>query len=242
MNIGIVTIAYNGYGRFLPQWCQAIANLTIAPAQVTVVLGAKHGLSANDQAKCNALIPGIVWLNYRPPPKMGTLRNVAVKHTDTEWIQYLSADDVILPWAIEEYKKLADDSDYIVIRWQSIKTWAHEAPVTEHKSRLPVEMGTIYDGRGFVNNQSPYRKWIWQKNPYMPHDYPNAPFLAGAVELGARFLRTERPCTVYLQRLDSHCGTNLGRRGGKPAVPQEKYWARYWKKDAQQRIYNYYRE
>lgn len=243
MDLGIVTIAYGGYGQFLPQWCKSISELDIAPSATTVVLGQRHGLTGKDKAESLRLLPGLKIINDRSGPTMGRLRNLAVQHTDTEWIQYLSVDDIILPWAIDEYQRYEADADYIVIRWKSRATWNPEAPEYDHTPRTPYEMAKKYDGRGFLVNHSPYRRSFWARRPYMLHDYPNAPFIAGMVELGARFVRTERPCTVYLRRLDSHCGRNLGRRqldGKKRTVPAEKRLARYWRADMQRRICNYY--
>jgi hypothetical protein len=174
---------------------------------------------------------------------MGKLRNIAVKHTETEWIQYLSVDDVILPDAIEEYEKVEAEADFISIRWESLALWAPDEPVREHKARLPEEMAHEQKGRGFVVNHSPFRRSFWERSPYMEHDYPNAPFVAGLVELGARFKGTEKPCTRYMRRLDSHCGRNLGRRrlnGRRIVVASEKNQARHWKKDAEERIRKYY--
>lgn len=243
MNIGIVTIAYNGYGKFLPQWCESIAALETPPTVVTVVLGYRHGLTDKMRERSLALLPNLKIVDNHGGSQMGALRNVAVKNTKTEWIQYLSVDDVILPWAIDEYAKYEKDADFISIKWQSIATWIPNYEPRTHASRIPEEMATQQAGKGFVVNHSPYRRSFWERSPYMPHDYPNAPFVAGLVELGARFVKTERPCTVYLRRLDSHCGKNLGRRrinGKLQIVASEKKQAKFWKADTERRIREYY--
>lgn len=237
MDIGIVTIAFNGYGRFLVPWCKSICELYSSVSTATVALGKNHGVTDEILREARETI----YLDVIEAPDletMGSLRNLAVEATDTEWIQYLSIDDIILPWAIEEYERYSNRSDFICISWQSEATWKNAGRLT-HTPKTPIEVAKTH--KGFINNQSPYRRWIWERNPYMNHNYPNAPFIAGAVELGARFSKTKRPCTVYLRRLDSHCGRNLGRRGSSK-IPSEKKQAIYWKNDAKKRIIAYYKD
>lgn len=245
MQLGIVTIAYNNYAKFLPQWCDSINGLTQPPSVVTVVLGKDNGITTEIRTQCLEQLPQLNFVKAKTSTStMGNLRNVAVEYTSTEWIQYLSVDDIILPYAVEEYEKYVDSADFISVMWQSVATWKDDAPTLTHKPRLPEVMARERGGRGFVVNHSPYRRSFWERSPYMNHDYPNAPFVAGLVELGARFVATERPCTVYLRRIDSHCGKNLGRRktkdGQRTVVLSEKQKARFWKADTERRIRAYY--
>lgn len=243
MNIGIVTSAYNGYGKFANQWLDAISQLTQKPDKITIALGKDHGLKPVE-------ITGLI-SKYRDlplhfvqatsiEPLMGPMRNVAIKHTPTEWIMYLSIDDVILPGAINEFEKYEKDADYICIKWQSIATWRKGAKVLTHNPKTPEEMALLYNGKGFIVGHSPFRRSFWEKHPYMDHDYPNAPFVARLVEAGARFVKTEEPCTMYLRRLDSHAA-RLGRRKAT-RDPIEKGWANKWKNNMQKRIRKYYKD
>lgn len=243
MNIGIVTSAYNGYGKYANQWLDAISQLTQKPAKITIALGKEHGLEPHE-------ITGLL-SKYRDlplhfvqatatEPLMGPMRNIAIQHTNTEWIMYLSIDDVILPGAIDEFEKYEKDADYICIKWLSKATW-RRSKVLEHNPKTPEEMVRLYNGKGFIVGHSPFRRSFWEKHPYKPHDYPNAPFVADLVEAGARFVKTEEPCTMYLRRLDSHAA-RLGRRGGGGKDPIEKAKANRWKNNMQKRIRKYYRE
>lgn len=246
MDIGIVTVAFNDYGRFLPQWCKSISELWTPPSAVTVALGKKHGLTTEALEEARSYTPQLkVVRSVKVTPTMGNMRNVAVKNTDTEWIQYLSIDDLILPWAIDEYSRFAEEADFISIKWQSSKEWIPDSEVIEHQARIPEQMAKNHQGRGFIVNHSPYRRSLWENRPYLDHDYPNAPFVADCVEQGARFVVTERPCTHYLRRLDSHCGKNLGRRKNAEEKPttnrKEKKKANFWKRDSEKRIREYYK-
>jgi len=58
MDIGIFTIAYNEYGRYIPAWCKSISESTIQPSQATVALfGNDHGLSDKMAKKCQEILP-----------------------------------------------------------------------------------------------------------------------------------------------------------------------------------------
>lgn len=235
MKIGLVTIAYTSYGRFLPQWCRFIAAMNKKPTVVTAVLGRNHGLTADDEARCLELLPQLKIVRAeKVRPTMGRLRNVALKHTKTEWVMYISVDDMVLPHAIEEFEKYEAVADYICIRWLTRGLGRQE---TEHISPLPVDMAKRR-GKGFVVAHSPFRRFLWEKTPYEPHDYPNQPFLASCVENGARFVQSARPCTVYLRRSDSHARTVL--RGKNPKRGERQKAIRH-KRDMEYRIVAYYK-
>jgi len=233
VNLGLVTTVYNGYGRFLPKWCEAVAALDTAPDLVTVALGPGHDADV-DHAR--SILPDLTVATGRVA-LMGPMRNVAVAATGTDWVMYLGVDDVILPRAVDLIGEASVDSDFVSVTWQSIMTWDRTAVPATHHAKTPQEL-VANRGRGFIVGHSPYRRWIWEQSPYKGHDYPNAPFLAGAVEAGARFTKTTEPVTLYLRRLDSHVA-RLGRRQ-QPAVLAERRKAIRLKKDAERRIVAHY--
>lgn len=240
MNIGIVTAAYNGYGIYIDQWLKAISELKTKPDQVTVALGKDHGLT--NEFELFDIYPD---LNLKfvhcedSRPLMGVMRNHAVEATETEWIMYLSVDDVIMPEAIDTFKVLEKDADYICISWLSRATWSKKADVIFHQGKTPQELAQKFRGKGFIVNHSPYRRSFWELTPYMEHDYPNAPFLAGVIKNGGRFVKTDTPCTMYLRRKDSHA-SKLGRRGKAFIVKSEKSQANRWKNNCRKVIMKYY--
>jgi len=75
LNLGIFTIAYNGYGKFLPEWCGSIAAQSSEPAQVIVGLfGEGHGLSGEDEQRCREIMHGIEFdiVHLGVPENIGT--------------------------------------------------------------------------------------------------------------------------------------------------------------------------
>jgi hypothetical protein len=165
---------------------------------------------------------------------MGSVRNAAIAATGTEWVQWLSIDDGIVSDAIARMRPYASSADWLCIGWL---TRGLGRPEMRHQSPLPSEMARRR-GRGFIIGHSPFRRWLWERSPYPAHDYPNSPFLAAAVEAGARFVRVPTPITIYLRRSDSHSRTVL--QGPRRSM-EEKRKAIMYKRDTQRRIVAYYR-
>jgi len=237
MNLGICTIAYNGYGKFAKQWCQYIADLKTQPVAATIILGQNHGLT--NKKACLELVPYLKFVYAEDArPKMGIMRNLAVQHTNAEWIMYLSIDDGILPDAIDIMSEFEHTADYISISWLTTTPWIPDSENVHHLATTPHDMAVKNNGHGFIIGHSPFRRSFWQTNKYRPHDYPNAPFVADLMEAGARFAKTVEPCTIYLRRMDSHSRL-LGRRM-QAFDYREKKRALVWKADMETRIRKYY--
>ena len=221
MNIALVTTAYRGYQRFIPNWLNFIAEMDTKPTQIVIAME-KTNIDIQSQLTEEAKKLNVDFVTVRHARHMGQMRNLAVKHTNTEWVMYLSVDDKIQPYAIDEFKKYEKDSDWICIRWQSkglgLKMQTHNGvtPHENYQNRKKTKKG------GFIIAQSPYRRWVWEKSPYPDHDYPNAGFIAMAVLNKARFRKTKRPCTVYLRREDSHARTELIKPHNKRKAISEK--------------------
>lgn len=223
MNIGIVTIVYNGYGTYVKHWLSSINQLTRVPTAITIVLGENHGLAKPELLLKKYPHLPIEFIYSNKLPRMGILRNVAVSNTKTKWIMYLSVDDVILPNAIEEFEHYEEESDWICIQWFTqglgLKQQLHRG-VTPYENYLNRKNKAPKSG--FIISQSPYRRKLWELNHYEDHDYPNAPFIAGAVLNGARFTITDAPCTIYLRRPESHARTVLPHRNEKRQAREQK--------------------
>lgn len=238
MNISVVTTAYNGYGKFVDRWLQSIADSKTLPDKVIVALGKDHGLySVNEMWKKYPMLDLQFHYTYSDPI-MGPMRNAALREVETEWVMYLSVDDILLPNAIDEFARLEDQADYICISWESQALWNPRAPILFHQGKTPEELVRKFGGRGFIVAHSPFRRKFWDMEPYMAHDYPNAPFISGCIRNGARFVKTDVPCTRYLRRQDSHAA-RLGRRKGAK-VQAEKDQANHWKAEFQRTMKEYF--
>jgi hypothetical protein len=234
MDIAIVTGAFGGYGRWLVQWAGYVAALDPSPAEAVAVLGYRHGATSADIRLAREILPGLRIVKASRLRHMGSVRNVAAAATHTEWVQWLSIDDGILPDAIAACERPAQRADWLCTGWLTRGLGQREM---RHRSPLPAEMARRR-GRGFVIGHSPFRRWLWERSAYPAHNYPNAPFLAAAVEAGARFVRVSRPVTIYLRRPDSHSRTVL--QGPRRSM-EEKRKAIMYKRDMRRRIVAYYR-
>lgn len=210
MNLSLVTIGFNGYGRFAPMWLALVSNMKPKPKEVIIVLGRKHGLK--DVELLKDIYPKVKIIHYRKEATFGKLRNIAISHATSDWIQFLSIDDKIEPDAIKTFKRALEeqpDADYICAKWNTIGLGL---PLQLHNSPLPIEMAErLKDGLkgGFVIPHSPFKRWIWEEHQYRNSDLPNYDFLLHAVLNGANFVRGDKPTTTYLRRPDSHARTTL---------------------------------
>lgn len=221
MDISLVTIAFDGYGRFLGQFLAFASNLSPKPKEVIVVLGHNHG--CQDLELLELIYPGVKVVEYKKKPTFGKLRNIAISKTSSEWIWFVSVDDKPMPDAIRTFKraiKNSPDADYICAQWYTIGL---DRPLEPHRSPLPIEMANlINDGEkgGFVIPHSPFKRWLWEAHPYKRTDLPNYDFLLHCVLNGAKFTKGDKPTTTYLRRPDSHSRTKLLKM--RPKANQEK--------------------
>jgi glycosyltransferase involved in cell wall biosynthesis len=196
MNIGIIVVAHSGYTKFLPRLCRSIKEMTIKPSQVTFVV--------DKDIKPKLDVPVKIIKGKYP---MGTARNLAIENTPTEWIMYISADDIILPNAIEELSKYKD-ADVVSIPFE----------VQNRKERNLYDPGKVLKNKIFSEyfycsrfNQhpfyiafSPFKRSVWEKVKYIDHDFPNAPFWIDLALNNVKFANAKNPCAVYIMRKKSH--------------------------------------
>lgn len=202
MDISIVAIAFGGYGRFLGQFLAYASNLNPKPKEVIVVLGKNHG--CYDLALMECIYPGVRIVHYKKKPTFGKLRNIGISKASSEWIWYVDIDDKLERNAINTFKKVADEADYICAQWNTIGLGQ---PLELHKSPTPLEMAEkVKAGEkgGFIVPHSPFRKKMWEMSPYKNIDLSNYDFVYNCVLNGARFVKADKPTTTYLRRPDSH--------------------------------------
>lgn len=208
-----MSIAYNGYERFIEQWLESVKSLKTAPDEIVVAVPSDYK-GGHD---CT-----LVYADKAP--NMGYMRNLAVANTSSDWVCFLSIDDVVLPHAIDHYKEVIarDDPDVIMISWYT------EGLGRGREARSSVTPYENYLNRkykrkaGFLMAQSPFKRKLWQERPYEEHDLPNAPFFADLVEQGAKFTKATVPTNVYLRRADSHARTTLKEPDFKRQAIREK--------------------
>ena len=204
MEIGIFTIVYNGYGKYIQKWCESIADSTALPTMATVALfGKEHGLSDKMANKCKNILPCLNIVHCGDNINIGSNRNRAVENTNTEWLMLLSVDDILLPEALDEITK-RDSPDVEVIAVAYI-----EERVNLTKRYWPVprtfEEGAMLNWRNYwLSPYSPFRRSFWKEHPYENCEYPNYLQVFAFARTGARFATVNKPCVKYIRRELSH--------------------------------------
>lgn len=209
MNIAIVTIAFNGYGRFLPQWLAFVSSMTVRPTEIVVVLGKDHG--CEDIELLKSLHPYATIIEHNKQASFGYLRNIAIANTTAEWTWLVSVDDKPISDAISTFNAVKDNADYICSQYYV--TEAGKRTIIR-VSPTPAEMAVQLrnTGRaGFIVPHSPFKRWLWEKHEYKDSDLPNYDFVRHCVINGARFAKGYKPTTTYMRRHDSHSRTTLKR-------------------------------
>ncbi len=195
MNLGIITVCYNGYGKFLDKWLLSVSQLNPKPTQITVVLGKDHG----------ARIPlpeNIHVVFAEGQDNMGRLRNLGMLDTPTEWVSFIDVDDDILPWAIKEFESL-QNSDIIVSKYLVLgpKSLCVHPRVSKE---VLLSAGYYLGGPNYMHSATPFRRELWLKNLYKENECCNALFWIDCASTNPRFSHTDVPCFVYNIRDGSH--------------------------------------
>lgn len=197
----VFTIAYNGYGKFLNKW---VENAKQSNAdKIIVVLGKEHG------ADIKYLKSQDVKVIESDSEVMGTLRNLAIDESDTEWLLYFSADDELLPNAKDE---IINKSKYDVVCLKYIEVSTNGVEC-ERKSASFNKT----DLRNWRKNTIPgYIAFKREINGvtvrYEDIEIPNYPMLFYLASIDAKFVNTKDVCARYIRRPKSH-GYNSARNG-----------------------------
>lgn len=206
MDIGITTVVYNGYGKFMDRFIKSIIALDPQPTVVTIVLGKDHGVQEKYAWPNNVFI---VWCEEED--NLGRLKNFAVLHTKAEWIMGMSVDDEILPWAIKEFAKHEQGADIIV----SSYIFMSDKSICMHpKISNEVLLSEQYylKGGNYMHGSTPFRRALWEKRPYHEHDCFNTLFWIDCAGDNVSFAHTDIPCLVYNNWEGSHSHIDLDTR------------------------------
>ena len=208
MEATVVAPVYNGYGRFVPDFLWAIHEMEVKPENVIIVLGENHGYEESTE---------LATFIFSKNKNIGALLNEGIHFADTEWIIPMDIDDTILPDSIIKWE--THDSDYICSGWKL----AHNKEILYRESPLPQEIAKMTAkerSKRRINNNSPFRRWLWEKERFQHNNFPNLRFLANAVEQGAKFSKEKTPCFDYRQHGNSLCRSESWKLD-KPSIRKE---------------------
>lgn len=182
--VSIITIAYNGYGKFIPKWLEGVEKQTIKPKEIIIVLGKDHGLKE---------IPSDVKVvNYDKEATKGYLMNLGVKASTSYYSIVVDVDDELLSNAVEEVQKV--DADIVGLRYY-LNGEIQETPeikaehIHDWKNKYGGASGYLATRRGLEYEDTLCAEWA---------------LLYKAYQCGLTFKNTEKPCAIYKKRPDSH--------------------------------------
>jgi hypothetical protein len=202
--ITVFTIAYNGYGSFLPAWCDNIRKQKSKADKVIIVLGKDHGANVDDLNKI--MTDYDFTIIESDSDVMGVLRNLALDKIKTKWMLYFSADDILLPNAIETIKK--SKADVVALTYIDRNTKGGEKIVKSaifNKVNI-VNWIRLYAVPGYCAVKS---KIKGKKIRYEDIEIPNYPYLFELASAGANFEHSEDVVAVYARREKSHGDINF---------------------------------
>lgn len=203
MNIAVATSCYN-YGKYIPEWTDAILASKIKPNQVCF-----HDNGSTDDtwrlwlaAKARIESAGIRVADSRSADKAdyGTARNCAVSLTDTEWVMHLDVDDKIMPHALNDWRQLCKSADVISMGYETFPS----KPSRTNLYNTFTGRQNLWSPK-LASAVSPFRRWLWEKSPYrtdLAGSWDTALWI-GFCHLGARFVAMSRAGYWYRQHGDS---------------------------------------
>lgn len=198
-DLSIVTTCWGGYGRFLAEWAESVANQIPAPGEVVIAElgGCEPDAAAAVRILEHAGVPARTV--HGVYTDMAAARNLAVSAARGEWVMHLDADDLLLPGALRRCVTPAESADVIPM--------AARYPSGRVRPARHVTARWVLSGRIGVLSCSPYRRSLWQAAPYRrldgPIPYIDALLWVGFAKLGARFRGLTEPGFTYRQHDDS---------------------------------------
>lgn len=194
------------YGKYLPMWAESIVAQTVYPGRVCIFT---HG--AFDDARAARRIQQyfdahqvVCDIMHRSEQlNFGTARNHAVAMSSSDWVMHFDADDLLLPYALEEFQEIAPSAD--VIQAGYICYGAQLRMPNIPRLYQSADGLAALDLHRLASGNSLFRRSLWEQAPYREDligAWDTALWIHFA-HLGARFRPTTRPVFQYRQHADS---------------------------------------
>jgi hypothetical protein len=177
VSVGVIAVAHGEqYRAFLPRWMRAVTMLERQPDQVMIV--------TDDVPDCISRLGAANLSSVRFLQPHGTFRwhpqvlvNEGIASMDTEWVCKMDVDDIIFPHALNSLHDCL--ADVFMFGIQLRDNWMPAHHVTA-KDVLRTPHNLVFSG-------SPFRRWVWEKQPYRDMICEDWMFWVDAARNGARF-------------------------------------------------------
>jgi len=187
VTIAVVTSCTGAdYHQFLFPWAVAVAGLNRLPDRVIVATDADDDLL--DEV---SVLLEVWWVRPTTVPSVhpAVIVNDAIAWAKTDWVCRLDVDDVIRPHALDDVDLC--DADVYCFGYEVGGQPVLAPPITAE--------GMLAFSDNPLAACSPWRRWIWERQPYRDVAYDDWAFWRDAARNGARFAPSGRVDYEYRQ-------------------------------------------
>lgn len=177
MSVAVVAVAYGDkYRAFIPRWARAVNSLERTPDRVLIVTDdVPSAMATLGQAELGRVTFLQARGTFNVHPQY--LINEGIAAVNTEWVCKMDIDDIIFPHALNGLHDCL--ADIYMFGFQFNEMWIPAHHVTA-KDVLRSQYNTVSSG-------SPFRRWVWEKQPYRDMICEDWMFWIDAAKNGARF-------------------------------------------------------
>lgn len=185
----IVTSAYHhAFQTHLIGWAYAVSELVTPPARTII---AAHRIDPAVRRYVDQTIP-CEWVEIPTQPDvLASSVNHAIERVETEWVVKIDADDRLLPHALGALPHVEED-----VYGYGIRIYPTEV---ELRSRKVTAHDILTDNDNLLFSCSPFRKKVWEANPYEDIDMEDWWFWITAAHNGFTFTASEGVDYIYTQ-------------------------------------------
>lgn len=199
MSIAVVQVCGN-YHDHLPGWLDSVRALTRQPDEV-VLVAAPHPILDD--------LEGVRIIATTEPFNWGRWLNTAIAATSSDWVSWIGADDRYLPHALDR----VDDCQADVLVHGLLYSTGPKAVPSSVTADAILQLQS-----NLVTVGSPFRRWLWERCPFVEDICADWFFWAAAAHAGATFAHTYTVDVVYAHGPDHY----------EPDVPATAAAIRTW--------------
>lgn len=210
--VHVVTSAISAeYQEFLVHWALSVDGLVEKPDTVTIALG-EHGRSTDLVVRqVTHFLPGARIIRVEDtsrweahPPTFVNHAILSTPMDGRDWVAKLDADDRA------HYDWLTGIRDEPADVWMCGLTWVEQHPNTPFQLRHPemdmpprrfvtaeAVLDAAREGRNLIWSCSPFRRWLWDANPFQAKPGEDWQFWVDAAKRGATFTAAEGAYYFY---------------------------------------------
>jgi glycosyltransferase involved in cell wall biosynthesis len=199
--VTLITTAFNGYGKYIPEFVENAKDQKEPADEIIIVLGKDHGLKE---------YPEGVKIIETELTCLGSLVNEGIKQATSDWVLCFNVDDILFQNAVQEIKRIVN-ADIITLTYFLGDEICDTPKITRDRIR---NWKDYYMG---ASGYLAFRKQLVEET-----DFWQYPLLFKNAD--KKIVKTEVPCAEWIQRPDSH---GSGKNVQKGIEEIDKYAKKY---------------